>query len=384
MPTAVINSAPIVNSSGQSYYPRTGNREWVRNAKPYYNKVGPFVSSLKELRCGSMQSRYWAVRGYSTVGVNWVQPDGTFGPYMVPSDGLFDYTTRQLAIYDLQEQLQKLDFNLTVSGAESLKTVELITHTAARLLQTARALKKGKLGDAYKALGLSPGSSRLPPPKKVRQLAGSYWLELNYGWKPLLSDIHGAMQSLATALNQPDASIFECTGKSSRTTHEIQRYQQGRSDWQTDFLWDVLTRSASEVGVHYRIADGNIVQAARLGLTNPTLVAWEVVPFSFVVDWFIPVGTFLTQLSAYHGLEFVSGYRSQIVRMSALWDGGNAAPRGSVTNGSTFARLVHTRRTQLNGFPHAGLIVKDPFNVGHAITSVALLQTVLGGFSKRG
>jgi hypothetical protein len=30
-----------------------------------------------------------------------------------------------------------------------------------------------------------------------------------------------------------------------------------------------------------------------LGLINPAVVAWELVPFSFLVDWFIPVGKFL-------------------------------------------------------------------------------------------
>lgn len=385
MPSVVIDSTPIKNAWGQSYRPRTGYREWVRNERPYYNKVGPFTSSLLVKACGSMQDRWFYARfPDSDIGLEWVQPDGIFGPNLAPSDSLFDYTTRQKAIFDLQGQLQNLDFNLSVSGAESLKTVEMITHAAARLLQAARALKKGKLGSAYRVLGLSPGSERLPKPKKVRQNAASIWLEINYGWKPLLSDIHGGLQSLATALNQPDVETFECEGKASSSSFSTQRFVNGSSDWKTDFTWDILTKSASKVGVHYRIANGNIVQAARLGLTNPALVAWEVVPFSFVVDWFVPVGNFLTQLSAYHGLEFVSGYQTEIVRKTAMWGGSNAAPHGSVTRGSTTARLVHMRRKKLSSFPYAGLIVKDPFSVSHAITSVALLQSVLGGFSKRG
>lgn len=30
-----------------------------------------------------------------------------------------------------------------------------------------------------------------------------------------------------------------------------------------------------------------------LGLTNPELVAWELVPYSFVADWFIPLGDWM-------------------------------------------------------------------------------------------
>jgi hypothetical protein len=30
-----------------------------------------------------------------------------------------------------------------------------------------------------------------------------------------------------------------------------------------------------------------------LGLVNPLEIAWEVVPYSFVVDWFLPVGSYI-------------------------------------------------------------------------------------------
>jgi len=31
-----------------------------------------------------------------------------------------------------------------------------------------------------------------------------------------------------------------------------------------------------------------------LGLVDPVQIAWEVVPYSFVVDWFLPIGTYLS------------------------------------------------------------------------------------------
>lgn len=35
----------------------------------------------------------------------------------------------------------------------------------------------------------------------------------------------------------------------------------------------------------------------RLGLNNPALITWELIPFSFVVDWFLPVGTWIERAS---------------------------------------------------------------------------------------
>jgi hypothetical protein len=33
--------------------------------------------------------------------------------------------------------------------------------------------------------------------------------------------------------------------------------------------------------------------ARQMGLANPTTIIWERIPWSFVVDWFIPIGTYL-------------------------------------------------------------------------------------------
>lgn len=46
--------------------------------------------------------------------------------------------------------------------------------------------------------------------------------------------------------------------------------------------------------------------ASSLGLDNPALIAWELTPLSFVFDWFINVGDFLTGLTP-RGVAFVSG-----------------------------------------------------------------------------
>jgi len=37
-------------------------------------------------------------------------------------------------------------------------------------------------------------------------------------------------------------------------------------------------------------------------LTNPALVAWELVPFSFVADWFVPIGSWLTAIAPLIGI----------------------------------------------------------------------------------
>ena len=46
----------------------------------------------------------------------------------------------------------------------------------------------------------------------------------------------------------------------------------------------------------------NLLLANRLGIINPQTWLWDNVPWSFVVDWWLPVGSFLSNLTALVGL----------------------------------------------------------------------------------
>jgi hypothetical protein len=57
-----------------------------------------------------------------------------------------------------------------------------------------------------------------------------------------------------------------------------------------------------------KVDDANLVLLNSLGLLNPLQVAWELVPFSFVVDWILPIGSFLEAATGTIGTTFDSGY----------------------------------------------------------------------------
>lgn len=379
MPTKQIRTKGVRSPGGDVYFPRQGLRDWVCHKKPYYLNIGAFQSYGRDRKSGLYQDSYWSPN--TDTGKNWFCNTGVESLLRDPSYDSFSIAVHNKCVSKLQADIAKSDFNLAVSGAEASKTVQHIANTAGRVLRAAVALKKGRLGDAYRALGHEVGMKRLPKSKKVRSNAASYWLELQYAWGPLLSDIHGACQALATRLNEPKVPIFYAESRSGQQSFNQVRYRSGDSSWSIDTHLEIKLKEVCRIGVYYRIRNGNIVQAARLGLTNPALVVWELVPFSFVVDWFLPVGNFLSQLSAYHGLEFVQGYRTQYFKEIALHDGSNKAQMR--ISGSSFWSSYRQRRTQLTDFPTAHLLIKDPFSVGHGVTTLALLNQVLGGFSTK-
>jgi hypothetical protein len=60
----------------------------------------------------------------------------------------------------------------------------------------------------------------------------------------------------------------------------------------------------------YRISNPNAFLAQRLGLTNLPSVLWELVPWSFVVDWWVNVGGFIASLDDLLGVTVSRGFNS--------------------------------------------------------------------------
>lgn len=58
------------------------------------------------------------------------------------------------------------------------------------------------------------------------------------------------------------------------------------------------------------ISDPILYRTNQLGLVNPAAVAWELVPFSFLVDWFIGVGSWLNGLTDFVGLSLQKSFRT--------------------------------------------------------------------------
>lgn len=134
-------------------------------------------------------------------------------------------------------------------------------------------------------------------------------LAWRYGVKPLMDDIFATAEILSGEFKD-DVALR----KSARVLWN------GTGDWGQD-KWSgtesvVLRATCSQ-------SNPNLNLAKRLGLINPATVLWDKSPWSFVVDWWFPVGTFFSNLTASVGLS-LSG--SSITR-TRTWNGVLAFPK---------------------------------------------------------
>lgn len=241
-------------------------------------------------------------------------------------------------------------------------SLEMVATRAAMLRKAWVNLRRGNVLGAVKALGIPPDSKRVSKivrgrrrPGKVskKHFASSTWLELHFGWSPLVGDIYGAMDVLQT----PKFGQIKSVGSAS-APFVSEQY----SSW--------LNRYASgTVGTRYegvfQVDNPNAFLADRMGLTNPATIAWELVPFSFVVDWFTNVGQVLGSLNDHAGLTWLYGSKS--VKITAA----GYSEYFGVTQ--TISRQ-YQERFILGGPPLPSLYLKSPLGgPARAATQIALL-----------
>lgn len=133
------------------------------------------------------------------------------------------------------------------------------------------------------------------------------WLELNFGWLPMIWDIHSAvdvLQNPIKAINPVGSALGGYTrGMTTSGTFPDPASRQS---------WDFATHG--KVGAAVEVSNPNLFLANNLGLVNPGTIAWELIPFSFVVDWFIPVEAFLSYGTDLYGLSVTNAWSTLYTR----------------------------------------------------------------------
>lgn len=65
------------------------------------------------------------------------------------------------------------------------------------------------------------------------------------------------------------------------------------------------------LGSFVQISNPNLYRANQLGIVNPLSVAWELTPWSFLVDWFVNVGDCIGAMSDLFGVQLVDPYTTR-------------------------------------------------------------------------
>jgi len=332
---------------------------------------------------GPTNNAYYGTNVFETYGPNsyvyglgWVEvgfPSGSIREDLIKAsiqdeqtfiDYLLDEEIRRLddkQLVKLHGKIKNQDLHIANIVAERAQTLSMFRDACERLLEIASGKKR-----IAAALG-----AFLSNPRKI----ANDFLAFKFGVEPLLSDVY----SLGQKLGEYDVGIKDSFSIRVNGTDNIDKVVSDAFG-----TYRIVGSMEISYSVKLSITDNLLRQLGTLGLVNPAEIAWEMMPWSFVIDWFLPVGKWIGNLTSFVGLEITSGTRKikmtyTKTRLSPVpntpqvlicWSGGNTTC-GSIE--SDYLR-ESKRRTVFTSLPELELPrVKNPFSWTHNLEALALV-----------
>lgn len=210
--------------------------------------------------------------------------------------------------------------------------------------------------------------------KRKVQKPSDAWLEYWLGWAPAIGDIYNALDIL-----QREFPIDHV----STTVAYRREWQSSSGDPRGSHYRKRVGNGVGSVGCYadVKVTNHNLFLLDQMGLINPALTAFQVIPLSFILNWFINVEQVLSSLTDFAGLSFsqtgtaVREVRSVrqvgFIRENRPGGGYTYYPENGGTNGVTLRR-------EPGQIPSPQLGVKfDRLALTQAATSVSLLVNAL-------
>lgn len=284
---------------------------------------------------------YYGVHPYVVNGTwqLWGQP---YVPSFPPNAAAWSDNDSIRLINKLAETINDSSFNPAVMLGTMHQTLDLIADRTKKLAKSIAYLRKGNL---VKSLEAATGHRRTSNKEKT---SAQLMLEIQYGWRPLVNDVYEGATWLAAKLQKPMVHRV-----SRRLRREVPLAVDNGTAAGRLFRSASLRVSKQVIGY---LTEGKA--DTSLNLYSPATLAWELLPWSFVIDWFIPIGEYLDARGA---ASQISGTFVQTEFRDVICTGWVASPNGNVysifksfldlTGGSPYIReftMTRTISTQLD------------------------------------
>lgn len=267
-----------------------GKSGWQHNSSRTASQPKPYLNPLPYTRSVLRNSARW----------DW----GGLELYNQASTKMVEYHPRAYArAYDKFWGKASAKAETLLNLAELDKSLVMAANRCRQIVDICTSLRKGRVVSAYgMASGLYGASAKEAKTWKKRavkrkQSMSDAYLETAFGWQPIADDLQNIVNVL-----QVDFGPELVKGKA------VESVPFHSKDGGKDISGAVVTRS--ELGGHVVVTNPNLFLANQLGVVNAGVVAWDLVPGSFMVDWFLPVGKFLRSLSNGFGADVHRPYKT--------------------------------------------------------------------------
>lgn len=201
------------------------------------------------------------------------------------------------------------EMQMWASMGELPETIRMIVDL---LKQAARLTIAAKRGD-LKAL------AREVKKTKSFDTYADAWLMWRYGIRPLVGEITSLLKILESKPIVGKRQTFR--GKHVVEVPDVitnihAAWSQGGAGW--DFRKKENTVRVFRAGVLVQIENSINSGLAMLGFDNPLEAIWELIPFSFIIDWFFNVGDIINAIIGNPSLSPVSSFVTETVSLTTV------------------------------------------------------------------
>lgn len=270
--------------------------------------------------------------------------------------------------------------NVTAAKLESLVTVaegkETIGHlknSAIKLFNLARALRKGKFSQlAPKTWRRYLKAKKKVPSTDVADFFADAWLEIRYAWIPIMLDAEAAVAVLKSEHKLAARQTFRGFDQSSLTKSKEVVFDTSQGTLRGSVDAKCTTRARAGCLCQAKVSNG---LSHELGLLNFGTLVWEMIPFSFVVDWFIDVSGWIDTFNANAHYEILASWLTveESIEANFTIDSINGVPMKSPL---TF-EVTRSKRTRTTGVGTSGPSINLSLNGYRLVDAVALLRKLL-------
>lgn len=256
------------------------------------------------------------LRGYSTL----VHRDGSPDPsgisysvnsYYYPQYPGVIWPAETDVLSKLSEKWRSTDLNLGMYlSPEGRESVTMMSSSLMKIVNATRHLRRRDFGGFLRNLNEMPRSARRASARKFNQgdLSGSF-LAAHLGWEPLIKDIYTASQGFAEVPDKSNRITARRLGPQRTVTID-----GGMSDRPPIGDRRLAVAQKTQVRLILDVTKPpTFVQ--RFGMDNPFLIAWELVPLSFVADYFLPIGSVIENMGFISGVYGMKGWRKTYARL---------------------------------------------------------------------
>lgn len=152
--------------------------------------------------------------------------------------------------------------------------------------------------------------------------AADTWLEYRYGWKPLLLDCD-AIIDLAVQKRSRDWRALVVRSSESQSFSQTVDFSNltFSSVWKASGTLQRERVVKAHAGIMFRSVETTdfMSETNRILGTRPrdlAVTAWEIIPYSFVVDWFVNVGTWIEAVVPNPDVEVITSWLTTVNKVT--------------------------------------------------------------------